>query len=140
MREIIQTDYSYEDENYASIFIGYCDLENKLQAYVKMDYPLFADGYIGSELGIDFGIDFIEEDNLITMRIAKPTSKTNDFIKTINIRYVTKLIEEKFPVELPFLCNACIIIGGLKYEGKTEEVDNPEYGCFKFIGAVKMNE
>lgn len=50
-------------------------------------------------------------------------------------------VEKKdYPDNLDRLYNTAIVIGGLKYEGKIKEIQNEEFGYFKFLGTYPVEE
>ena len=44
------------------------------------------------------------------------------------------LLEQDYPDGLDGLYNVALIVGKLKYEGKVKELQNDEFGYFKFLG------
>ena len=45
------------------------------------------------------------------------------------------LLKQDYPNNLDRPYNAVIIIGRMKYEGEVQEIQNDEFGYFKFLGA-----
>ena len=64
MREVEQKNYTYGNDKYVSIFVGNCKSQELLNEYMKKDYELLEADCIGSEFGVDFGVNTYDEDVL----------------------------------------------------------------------------
>ena len=63
MREVQKKNYCYSNDEYLSVFVGVCKSQELLDQYLEQDYELLNEyDCIGSEFGIDFGINFYDED------------------------------------------------------------------------------
>ena len=63
MREVQKKNYCYSNDEYLSVFVGVCKSQELLDQYLEQDYDLLNEyDCIGSEFGIDFGINFYDED------------------------------------------------------------------------------
>jgi len=59
MREVQKKNYCYSNDEYLSVFVGVCKSQELLDQYLEQDYELLNEyDCIGSEFGIDFGINF----------------------------------------------------------------------------------
>lgn len=135
MRKVEQVDISYSNDEYeaGSVFVGVCKSEELLKQYMEKDYDLLEDDYIGFELGIDFGINTYDEDFMVRVFHNQPSNRIDDIFKYAEI-FDLSVLKEQYPDGLEQLYNAVIIICGMKYEGNVKEVDNKDFGYFKFLG------
>ena len=62
MREVEQKNYTFSNDDYLSVFVGVCKSQELLDKYLKKNYELIEDGFIGSEFGVDFNINTYDED------------------------------------------------------------------------------
>ena len=133
MREVKQFDYTYSNDNYLSVVAGRCESQTLLLEYLEKDYDFLGDGYIGSEFGIDFGINTYDEDYLVAVVNEKHSSDIRKIFEDA-IVFDIDLLEQDYPDGLDGLYNVALIVGKLKYEGKVKELQNDEFGYFKFLG------
>lgn len=141
MRKIKLDKYSDSDENYVSLFVGKCKSQKLLNEYLEVNYDLCDYEYTTSEIGIDYGIDYIEQDFLI--------ANVNDFYSNniekifkmgIYENYVSDFLEEKFPYKLSERYNSFIMLGNVKYDGYVKEVKNYKFGIFKFLTVMPIKK
>lgn len=133
MREVEQTDYSFSNDKYVSVFAGLCKSDELLDSYIKKHYDLLECDYIGSEFGVDFGINTYDEDFLVAV-VNKVSSDQIKDVFADAIVFELRDLEALFPNGLGSKYNTAIVIGRLKYEGVIKEVCNKEFGYFKFLG------
>jgi hypothetical protein len=126
---------SYDNDGYYSLFVGRRNPECDINEYLEIDYD--EDEEVSFELGLDFGIDWYDEDFLFLNCLDEP-SKDIAKVLTGEVRSdVVEAIEKMFPDGFPDAYDNMILIGHLKYEGETKDVVNPEFGAFKFIGCFE---
>lgn len=133
MREVDQKDYTFSNDDYDSVFVGFCKSQELLAKYMKKDYELLEDDCIGSEFGVDFSINTYDED--FSTFVLNP-EMSNDIEKIFAEAMVfdIDLLKQDYPDNLDRLFNVAIVIGRLKYEGEVKEIQNNEFGYFKFLG------
>ncbi len=134
MKEILQKDYSYSQDDYVSVFTGICRDQATLEQYLKKDYSYLDADLIGSEFGIDFGINTYDEDFLTAFITDSLTSSIDELFGT---EEAADSLKDKYPDDLPDKYNVCVCVGRMKYTGERTEVDNAEFGKFKFLGAFQ---
>lgn len=127
----MQKDYSYSQDDFISVFTGICKNQATLEQYLKKDYSYLEADLIGSEFGIDFGINTYDEDFLVAFTIEHPTTRIEELFGT---QEVADALKEKYPNGLPNSYNVCICIGGLNYTGETTKAENSAFGTFQFLG------
>lgn len=133
MREVEQKDYTYSNDEYVSVFIGNCNSQELLNRYLEKDYEMLDVDCIGSEFGIDFGINTYDEDFLVAIANAKASNSIEEIFAETDVFDIDKL-KADYPNDLEDFYNAAIVVGKLKYEGDTKEIQNNEFGHFKFWG------
>ena len=135
MREVKQVDISYSNDEYesGSVFVGVCKSEELLEQYMEKDYDLLDDDCIGFELGVDFGINTYDEDFMVRVFHNQPSNCIDDIFKDAEV-FDLSVLKEQYPDGLEQPYNAVIVICGMKYEGTIKEVNNKEFGYFKFLG------
>lgn len=133
MREVEQKDYTYSNDEYVSVFIGNCNSQELLNRYLEKDYEMLDVDCIGSEFGIDFGINTYDEDFLVAVANAKSSNSIEEIFAKAGVFDIDKL-KANYPNDLEGFYNSAIVVGKLKYEGDTKEIQNNEFGHFKFLG------
>lgn len=137
MREVEQKDFTFSNDDYLSIFVGICKSQELLNHYMEQDYSLLNFDYIGSEFGIDFNINSYDED--FAVFIVNPImSKNIDDVFKDSIVFDLDLLKKDYPNDLDKPYNTAIVIGWMKYEGKVREIQNNEFGYFKFLGTYPI--
>ena len=133
MREVEEKSYSYSNDEYLSVFVGVCKSQELLDQYLEQNYELLTEyDCIGSEFGVDFGINFYDED--FSVMIVNPNmSKDLEEVFVEAEVFDMELLKKDYPDGLDRPYNTAIIIGRLKYEGEVKEIQN-EFGYFKFLG------
>lgn len=133
MREVQKKNYCYSNDEYLSVFVGVCKSQELLDQYLEQDYELLNEyDCIGSEFGIDFGINFYDED--FSVFVVNPNmSKDLEEVFVEAEVFDMDLLKKDYPDGLDRPYNTAIIIGRLKYEGEVKEIQN-EFGYFKFLG------
>lgn len=133
MREVQKKNYCYSNDEYLSVFVGVCKSQELLDQYLEKDYELLNEyDCIGSEFGIDFGINFYDED--FSVFVVNPNmSKDLEEVFVEAEVFDMDLLKKDYPDGLDRPYNTAIIIGRLKYEGEVKEIQN-EFGYFKFLG------
>lgn len=83
MREVEQLDvcYSNDNERRCSVFAGVCKSRELLEQYMDKDYELLNDGYIGFEMGVDFGINTYDEDFAVWAFQESLTSQIGELVR-----------------------------------------------------------
>ena len=133
MREVDQKDYDFSNDEYLSVFVGVCETQELLDQYLDQDYEVLSFECIGSEFGVDFNINFYDED--FSVFVANPKMSNNiDEVFAEAIVFDIDLLKKDYPKGLDRPYNAVIVIGRLKYEGEIKEIQNDEFGYFKFLG------
>ena len=138
MREVEGLNVTYSKDNYVSVFVGLCESEDLLTKYMKKDYELLEDDYIGFELGVDFGINTYDEDFMVMVWNEKISNSIDTIFKDAVVFDINKL-KSVYSDNLNESYNVAIVIGELKYEGQIQEVHNEEFGYFKFLGTYKLD-
>jgi hypothetical protein len=134
MREVDQIDCSYSvDEECVSVFVGCCESEELFDKYMTQDYELLDCGCIGSEFGIDFGINFYDEDFATIVNNSEYSTNINDIFKNANVFNLEEL-KKIYGESLDRSYNVAIVIGKLKYERGLIALENKKFGYFKFLG------
>lgn len=133
MREVEQTEYSFSNDEYVSVFVGVCESDELLASYMKKHYDLLECDYIGSEFGVDFEINTYDEDFLVAV-VNKVSSDQIKDVFADAIVFNLHDLESLYPNGLDAKYNTVIVIGRLKYEGTINEVYNKKFGYFKFLG------
>ena len=133
MREVEEKSYSYSNDEYLSVFVGVCKSQELLDQYLEQNYELLTEyDCIGSEFGVDFGINFYDED--FSVFVVNPNmSKDLDEVFVEAEVFDMDLLKKDYPDGLDRPYNTAIVIGRLKYEGEVKEIQN-EFGYFKFLG------
>jgi hypothetical protein len=132
MREVEQKNYTYSNDKYVSIFVGNCKSQELLNEYLKKDYELLEVDCIGSEFGIDFGVNTYDEDFLVAIANMLPSKSIEEIFAQTDIFNIEKL-KANYPNGLDDFYNTAIVVGKLKYEGDIKKIKNDEFGCFKFL-------
>ena len=132
MREVEQKNYTYSNDKYISIFVGNCKSQQLLNEYMKKDYELLEVDCIGSEFGVDFGVNTYDEDFLVAVVNMLPSKSIEEIFAQTDIFYIEKL-KANYPNGLDDFYNTAIVVGKLKYEGDIKKIQNDEFGCFKFL-------
>ena len=133
MREVQQKNYTFSNDNYLSVFVGVCDSEELLAAYLEKDYDLLDKDCIGSEFGVDFGINTYDEDFLVFVRNPEMSDDISKIFVDARV-FDINLLKQDYPDNLDRAFNVAIVVGRLKYEGEVTEIENHEFGYFKFLG------
>ncbi|XIJ22982.1 immunity 22 family protein [Lacrimispora sp. JR3] len=89
---------------------------------------------MGSEFGIDFGINTYDEDYLVTIVNNRMSNNINDIFSDAMV-FDIELLKQDYINGLEGEYNVAIVIGKLKYEGEVKEIKNDQFGYFKFLGA-----
>lgn len=97
------------------------------------NYQLGSEGYIGSEFGVDFNINFYDEDFAVSVTNPEMSYDLEEVFADA-IVFDMELLKKDYPNGLDRPYNTAIIIGRLKYEGEVKEIQNNEFGYFKFLG------
>ncbi|MCI9251177.1 MAG: hypothetical protein HFI21_08630 [Lachnospiraceae bacterium] len=139
MREVEKKDYTFSNDEYDSIFVGICKSQELLNEYFDKDYELLSLGYIGSEFGVDFNINTYDEDFLVSVVNTKMSNNLDEIFANATT-FDIDLLKKDYPDNLDRLYNTAIVIGGLKYEGEIKEIQNEEFGYFKFLGTYPAEE
>lgn len=133
MREVQKKNYCYSNDEYLSVFVGVCKSQELLDQYLEKDYELLNEyDCIGSEFGIDFGINFYDEDFSVFVVNPKMSKDLEEVFVEAEV-FDMELLKKDYPDGLDRPYNTAIIIGRLKYEGEVKEIQN-EFGYFKFLG------
>lgn len=135
MREVEQLGicYSNDNEKRCSVFVGICQSQELFEQYWKKDYEVLNDGYIGFEMGIDFGINTYDEDCSVIVLQKKSTTQIDEVVKDVEIFDINAL-KRMYPNGLDRPYNAIIIFDRMIYDGAIKEVQNETFGYFKFLG------
>ena len=139
MREVEKKDYTFSNDEYDSIFVGICKSQELPNEYFDKDYELLSLGYIGSEFGVDFNINTYDEDFLVSVVNTKMSNNLDEIFANATT-FDIDLLKNDYPDNLDRLYNTAIVIGGLKYEGEIKEIQNEEFGYFKFLGTYPAEE
>ena len=133
MREVQKKNYCYSNDEYLSVFVGVCKSQELLDQYLEQDYELLNEyDCICSEFGIDFGINFYDEDFSVFVVNPKMSKDLEEVFVEEEV-FDMDLLKKDYPDGLDRPYNTAIIIGRLKYEGEVKEIQN-EFGYFKFLG------
>ena len=133
MREVQKKNYCYSNDEYLSVFVGVCKSQELLDQYLEKDYELLNEyDCIGFELGVDFGINFYDEDFSVFVVNPKMSKDLEEVFVEAEV-FDMELLKKDYPDGLDRPYNTAIIIGRLKYEGEVKEIQN-EFGYFKFLG------
>lgn len=136
---------SYKKDNYLSIWLCNTKSEDILYRYVEIDYEEDDDDdddfnehdeQICFQLGRDFNIfwydeDFFEasfRDNVRGWDLLEGHSYMENIIPMLKENY-QNLMNDAF--------NSVIIFYNFKYDGNVREVENEQYGHFRFVGAFE---
>ncbi|MDE7200832.1 MAG: immunity 22 family protein [Lachnospiraceae bacterium] len=134
MREVAQKDYTFSNDAYISVFVGVCKSQELLNQYMDKDYDLLNEyDCIGFEMGVDFNINTYDEDFLVFVINPKMSNDIEEVFADATV-FDINLLKKDYPDGLDRPYNAAIVIGGLKYEGEVKEIQNDEFGYFKFLG------
>jgi hypothetical protein len=136
MREAEQKNYTYSNDEFVSVFVGNCNSQELLNRYLKKDYELLEVDCIGSEFGIDFGINTYDEDYLVAVVNTKSSNNIEEIFSKAKVFDIDKL-KASYPNNLKDFYNAAIVVGKLNYEGDIKEIQNNEFGHFKFLCALR---
>lgn len=123
---------NYSNESYMSIFVGKCESRQKLLEYIKCDHSAFRDGFMSTELGDDFCIDYLYDDYLVIDVKDNVCSNVDELFDEAAI-FKMEDLKAVIGDSLDDKYNSVIILGGIKYDNKIKEVKNKEYGEFKFL-------
>ena len=134
MRKVEQKDISYStNQNRCSVFAGICKSQELFEQYWDKDYEFLLDGYIGFEMGIDFGINTYDEDFAVMVLQKHLTSQIDELVKGAETFDIDAL-KRMFPDGLDRPYNAIIILHRVIYDGSIKEVENETFGHFSFLG------
>ena len=137
MREVEQSDISYStDEALCSVFAGVCPSRELFEQYWEKDYDLLWDDFIGFEMGVDFGINTYDEDFAVMVMQKEPTDRVDKLVKDAEI-FDIEALKKMYPEGLDRQYNALIILDRMKYDGHVREVQNDEFGNFRFLGVFE---
>lgn len=123
---------TYSNGGYMSIFVGRCESRLSLLKYIKCDHGAFRDGFMSTELGDDFGIDYLHDDYLVIDVKDKACSDVDELFGEAAI-FKMEDLKEVIGSSLNEKYNCVIILGGVRYDGKIKEVDNKSFGYYKFL-------
>ena len=134
MREVAQKDYTFSNDAYISVFVGVCKSQELLNQYMDKDYDLLNEyDCIGFEMGVDFNINTYDEDFSVFVINPKMSNDIEEVFADATV-FDINLLKKDYPDGLDRPYNAAMVIGGLKYEGEVKEIQNDEFGYFKFLG------
>lgn len=134
MREVEQSDISYStDKNLCSVFVGVCKSQELFEQYWEKDYDLLWDDCIGFEMGVDFGINTYDEDFAVMVLQKGLTDQIDELVKDAEVFDVDAL-KRMYPDGLDRQYNAIVVLDRMAYDGNVKEVDNGEFGYFRFLG------
>lgn len=123
----------YHNQFYFSVFAGVCKSEKLLGQYLKQYWERVDIGLESSQFGLDFGIDYYDDEYFIS-RVALHLSDKIDEVFADAAVFDLNLLKEDYPDHLEKPFNTVLIFGRLKYEGVIREVQNDKYGYFQFLG------
>lgn len=121
---------------YVSLWVGSSESDEKLLDYISIDYEEDEDGDDDSQFMKDFGIDYVDEDDIERIFLDKET----DSIKCLlsGCSYEDKVIsefEKIFVVGKDFNCG--ILVYDMDYDGNITFTEN-KYCRLEFVGTVKI--
>jgi hypothetical protein len=134
MRKVKQSDFLFDDEEFDSIFVGRCESKAKMYEYLKKNDDSLKNGFIGFEMGADFGINTYDEDFCLMKFLNEETNDVEKILEELPVETIER-VQEIYSGGFPEAWNTVICLGQIKYEGELKEVDNPDFGKFKFIGS-----
>lgn len=139
MRKVKQNDYDFSNNLYLSVFVGVCPSEKLLRQYLQQDAEALEQNCIGSEFGIDFQINCFDYyiDEWCASAVNDQMSDDIDAVFADVAEFDLNLLKQDYPNGLDKVYNAAIVIGRLKYEGEVQEVQNDQFGCYKFLGTYR---
>ncbi|MDE6424775.1 MAG: immunity 22 family protein [Ruminococcus sp.] len=122
---------------YVSLWAGCSESDEKLLDYISIDYGEDEDGDNDSQFMKDFGIDYVDEDDI--ERIFRDNE--TDSIKYLlsGCSYEDKVIpefEKIFVAGKKFNCG--ILVYEMNYDGNINFTEN-KYCRLEFVGTVKIN-
>lgn len=134
MRQVKQSDVWYNtDENCCSVFVGVCSSPELFEQYWEQDYDLLSDDCIDFEMGIDFGINFYDEDFCIMKLQNNVTDNIDELFKDAE-DFDIDALKSMYPHNLDRPYNAVMIFHQMMYDGEVKESENETFGYFKFLG------
>lgn len=134
MKKVRQTEHDYRNNLYLSVFVGVCPSETLLNQYLDQYLTLLELDCIGSAFGIDFHINYYD-DEYYTAVVNSHMSDDIDEVFADAAVFDLNRLKQDCPSHLDRPYNAVIIIGRMKYDGEIKEIQNDEFGYFKFLGA-----
>ena len=121
MREVEQKNYTFSNDDYLSVFVGVCKSQELLDKYLKKNYELIEDGFIGSEFGVDFNINTYDEDFMVSVVNTKMSNDIDEIFAEAMV-FDINLLKKEYSDNLEGLYNVALVIGRLKYEGEVKEI------------------
>jgi hypothetical protein len=134
MKKVKQKDYDYRNNLYISVFVGVCESERLLDKYLNQYMALLELDCIGSEFGIDFHVNYYDDEYYVSIVNTQMSNDIDEVFADAAV-FDLNLLKQDYPNNLDRPYNAVIIIGRMKYEGEVQEIQNDEFGYFKFLGA-----
>lgn len=122
---------------YFSVFVGVCESEELLNEYLGQQRERSEIGLMRSWFGKDFNIKYYDNENLV-FTVNAQMSKDVDEIFSDAEMFDLKLLKQEYSDYLDRDYNAVILVRGLKYEGKIQEIWNDKFGYFKFLGTYPV--
>lgn len=133
MKKVKQKEYDFRNDLYLSVFVGICESKNTLERYLQQYLTLLEMDCIGSSFRIDFHINYYD-DEYYTAVVNSQMSNDIDEIFADAAVFDVSLLKKDYPNLFDTQYNAVIIIGRMKYEGEIQEIQNDEFGYFRFLG------
>ena len=133
MKKVKQKEYDFRNKLYLSVFVGVCKSEKLLDKYLEQYLTLLELDCIGSSFGIDFHINYYDDEYYKAIVNAQMSNDIDEIFADAAI-FDLDLLKQDYPNHLDKSYNTVIIIGRMKYEGEVQEIQNDEFGYFKFLG------
>ncbi|HBV84429.1 MAG: immunity 22 family protein [Lachnospiraceae bacterium] len=133
MKKVKQKEYDFRNNLYLSVFVGVCQSKEILEQYLQQYLTLLEMDCIGSQFGIDFHINYYD-DEYYTAIVNTQRSNDIDEIFADAAVFDLNLLKKDYPNHFDRQYNTVIIIGRMKYEGEVLEIQNDEFGSFRFLG------
>lgn len=110
-----------EDKSSVSVFVGLCKSEELFEAY-----------WDTGVLAYDFGICYDEDFAVIKFR--EPPLKQIDALFDDAEVFDLNVLKSLYPNGLDRAYNAVYVVGHMNYKGAVKEIENEDFGHFKFLG------
>lgn len=130
-------EYGFGNNLYFSVFVGVCESEELLNEYLGQQRERSEIGLMRSWFGEDFNIKNYDNENLV-FTVNAQMSKNVDEIFSDAEMFDLKLLKQEYSDCLDRDYNAVILVRGLKYGGKIQEIWNDKFGYFKFLGTYPV--